>query len=435
MCATDAGREGELIFRYIYEAAQCGKPVSRLWISSLTPDAIRKGFDALRAGARLRRPGRRRARAQPRRLAGRDEPLARLLARPTARTSRWAACRRPRWPWWSSASWRSATSCPRTTWRCWRRSTRPVRRKRQHATRAPGSATADADGADKESLQQAMRLPPDGEEAKRIVARARTGQAAIESIEAADAAHAAAAALRPDRAAAPRQPPVRLQRAEDAGCRPGALRTPQADQLSAHRQPPPLAGRRRARCRGVVARSQAPYREHLAPGTGERPLGRRFVDDAKVTDHHAIIPTATSPANGVALARRAQDLRPGLPPPAQRLARGPHLVRDHGDHGDPQRRQSSTAITRPAARCSRSAGRCWTWRPPKAKKAPRERRRAAGRTGAAAGPRPGPAAGRARCRRPRRRRRAPPSASPKPPCSPPWRRRARRSTRRSSPTR
>ena len=51
VCATDAGREGELIFRYIYEAAQCRKPFSRLWISSLTPDAIRKGFEALRPGA------------------------------------------------------------------------------------------------------------------------------------------------------------------------------------------------------------------------------------------------------------------------------------------------------------------------------------------------------------------------------------------------
>src|ERR1700686_4243228 len=50
VCATDAGREGELIFRYIYEAAGCRKPVSRLWISSLTPDAIRKGFDTIRAG-------------------------------------------------------------------------------------------------------------------------------------------------------------------------------------------------------------------------------------------------------------------------------------------------------------------------------------------------------------------------------------------------
>jgi DNA topoisomerase-3 len=45
----------------------------------------------------------------------------------------------------------------------------------------------------------------------------------------------------------------------------------------------------------IVKAIGAPYRQHLAPGTGERPLGRRFVDDSKVTDHHAIIPTASSP--------------------------------------------------------------------------------------------------------------------------------------------
>ncbi len=81
VCATDAGREGELIFRYIYEAAGCRKPFSRLWISSLTPDAIRKGFSRLRDGRELRPAGRRRPRPQPRRLAGRHEPLARLHAR------------------------------------------------------------------------------------------------------------------------------------------------------------------------------------------------------------------------------------------------------------------------------------------------------------------------------------------------------------------
>src|SRR5271165_1331304 len=48
VCATDAGREGELIFRYIYEAAGCEKPVGRLWISSLTPEAIRRGLDNLK---------------------------------------------------------------------------------------------------------------------------------------------------------------------------------------------------------------------------------------------------------------------------------------------------------------------------------------------------------------------------------------------------
>ena len=48
ICATDSGREGELIFRYIYEQAGCRKPVRRLWISSMTDEAIRAGFDSLR---------------------------------------------------------------------------------------------------------------------------------------------------------------------------------------------------------------------------------------------------------------------------------------------------------------------------------------------------------------------------------------------------
>ncbi|MBR2942467.1 MAG: DNA topoisomerase 3, partial [Clostridia bacterium] len=48
VCATDSGREGELIFRYIYEQAGCTKPVSRLWISSMTDEAIRAGFEQLK---------------------------------------------------------------------------------------------------------------------------------------------------------------------------------------------------------------------------------------------------------------------------------------------------------------------------------------------------------------------------------------------------
>lgn len=48
--ATDAGREGELIFRYIYEYLKCKKPFERLWISSLTEKAIKQGFDNLKPG-------------------------------------------------------------------------------------------------------------------------------------------------------------------------------------------------------------------------------------------------------------------------------------------------------------------------------------------------------------------------------------------------
>ena len=48
--ATDAGREGELIFRYLYEYLGCKKPFDRLWISSLTDAAIREGLDNLKDG-------------------------------------------------------------------------------------------------------------------------------------------------------------------------------------------------------------------------------------------------------------------------------------------------------------------------------------------------------------------------------------------------
>jgi len=51
ICAADAGREGELIFRLVYEYCGCEKPVQRLWISSMEDSAIREGFEKLRAGA------------------------------------------------------------------------------------------------------------------------------------------------------------------------------------------------------------------------------------------------------------------------------------------------------------------------------------------------------------------------------------------------
>src|SRR5215216_4782207 len=52
--ACDAGREGELIFAYIHEVSGVDKPVERLWISSMTKSAIRDGFERLRPGTELR---------------------------------------------------------------------------------------------------------------------------------------------------------------------------------------------------------------------------------------------------------------------------------------------------------------------------------------------------------------------------------------------
>ena len=51
IAATDAGREGELIFRLVYEMAGCRKPIKRLWISSMEESAIREGFENLRSGS------------------------------------------------------------------------------------------------------------------------------------------------------------------------------------------------------------------------------------------------------------------------------------------------------------------------------------------------------------------------------------------------
>src|ERR1035441_4720494 len=311
VCATDAGREGELIFRYIYDAAQCRKPVSRLWISSLTPDAIRKGFDALRPGADYDSlADAARGRSQADWLVGMNLSRAYSLAydevlsvgrvqTPTLAmvVERELAVRRfvPEDYLEVMATFRSA-SAPRAgtyqgTW------------FREKESLPLGRAAC------RESLSQAMRLPADGEEAQRIAARARTGKAAIESVE----------------AQTQRMPPpalydlTELQRHANRLFGFSAQKTLDTAQALYERHK--LIGYPRTDSRHLsedVARTlprvvqtiAGPYREQLAPGTGERPLGRRFVYDSKVTDHHAIIPTTTS-ADQVSLApeeRKVYDL-------------------------------------------------------------------------------------------------------------------------------
>jgi DNA topoisomerase III len=151
-------------------------------------------------------------------------------------------------------------------------------------------------GDDKETLQKAMRLLADGEEAGRIVSRARTGAAAIESIESEIQRMA--------------PPPLydltELQRHANRLFGFSAQQT--LDVVQALYERHKLVSYPRTDSRHlsqdvtltlpqIVKAIAAPYQAHLAPGTGERPLGRRFVDDAKVTDHHAIIPTTTSAEN------------------------------------------------------------------------------------------------------------------------------------------
>jgi DNA topoisomerase III len=295
VCATDAGREGELIFRYIYEAAACRKPVQRLWISSLTPEAIRKGFDALRDSAQydaLADAARGRSRADW--LVGMNLSRAYTLAygdvlsvgRVQTPTLAMVVEREIAIRSFVPEDYIEVTATFRP-----RGAGNPAAYKGTWFRARPADAGA---GADKESLQQAMRLRPDGAEAERIVERARTGAASIESVE--SQTQRMAPPLLYDLTELQRHAnrlfgfsaQTTLDIAQALYERHKLISYPRTD--SRH-----LSEDIVATLPGIVRAIQAPYRELLAAGTGERPLGRRFVDDSKVTDHHAILPTATSP--------------------------------------------------------------------------------------------------------------------------------------------
>ncbi|MDR3700676.1 MAG: DNA topoisomerase 3 [Candidatus Sulfopaludibacter sp.] len=295
VCATDAGREGELIFRYIYEAAQCNKPVRRLWISSLTPEAIRRGFDSLKPG-------------------GEYDPLAD------------AARGRSRADWLVGLNLSRAYSLAYSEELSVGRVQTPTLAmvvERELAIRAfvPEDylevvATFHPAGAPKESvykgtwfLKDSTRLPPDGEEARRIEARARTGEAAIESVEAQTqrmgppALYDLTELQRHANRLFGFSAQATLDIAQALYERHKLISYPRTDSRHLSQDVAKTLPR-------IVETIATPYREQLAPGTGERPLGRRFVDDAKVTDHHAIIPTTTSPerASLSAEERRIYDL-------------------------------------------------------------------------------------------------------------------------------
>ena len=286
ICATDAGREGELIFRYIYEAAGCDKPVERLWISSLTPDAIRAGLDKVRDWSHY-------------------HPLA------DAAKGR------------SRADWLVGMNLSRAyTLGCGedlsvgrvQTPTLAILVDRELAIRrfvvedylhVVARFTPDGeDGAYEgtwfrpgvEPQEAAMRLPSSGEEAAAIVARVPGGAARIERIE----------------AQTKRMPPpplydlTELQRHANRLYGFSAQRTLDLAQALYERHKlisyPRTDSRHlsqdvAATLPRIVSAIKGAYAGLLAPGTGERPLGKRFVDDTKVSDHHALIPTGVSPGS------------------------------------------------------------------------------------------------------------------------------------------
>ncbi len=328
VAATDAGREGELIFRYIYEAAQCSKPVDRLWISSLTPGAIRAGFDKLKPGPDydpLADAARARSRAdwlvgmnlsRAYSLAYRQDlsvgrvqtpTLAMLVERELAIRSfvsedylevvatfapkrDEAAAKQP------PAGATSPGSYKGTYFRDAPAAEKPPDAAEAVATTdgKPDPKPAAADSSERRT--RVTRLPADGEEAARIVARAKSGEAQVESVESETRRLA---------------PPLlydltELQRHANRLFGFSAKRTLEIAQSLYERYKLITYPRTDSRYLSndvaaglgkIVDAIAEPYKDRLAPGTGTRPLGRRFVDDSKVTDHHAIIPTGAGNAS------------------------------------------------------------------------------------------------------------------------------------------
>jgi len=293
VCATDAGREGELIFRYIYDASGCKKPVRRLWISSLTPEAIRDGFRRLKSSTEYDRladaargrsiadwlVGMNLSRAYGITLAqeisvGRVQTptLAMIVERelairafiPEDYYEVMATFTLPALPGGS------ATSTYRGTW------------FRPETAKCPSN----------EARKEGRRLGADGVEAKAIVARVSVGHAVIASVTS-------------ERRRFP--PPLlydltELQR--HANRLFGLTAQRSLDVAQALYEKHKLISYPRTDSRHLsydiaqtlpaIARALGPrYASCQAKDYDILRLGRRFIDDTKVSDHHAIIPTGT----------------------------------------------------------------------------------------------------------------------------------------------
>ena len=436
ICATDAGREGELIFRYIYEAAGCKKPVRRLWISSLTPDAIARGFRELREGRSVRRPRPRRARAKPRRLARRDEPLARLQHRP-----RRHALRRSRADADAGHGRRSRARDPRLRARGLPRGRGDLQPDRA----TPGQAAWDEAGLRPDAsasppVSDSRALPrgayPGPAEAtcggSRRTARRRRASSAR-------AGRRGAGRVGRQREVRTLPPPLlydltELQRHANRLYGMSAQRTLDVAQTLYERRKllsyPRTDSRHLSSAIVEHAPRRRPRHRRAVPGaaragTGERAARRALRRRRTVTDHHAIIPTATrAPANLDGGRARIYDLV------CRRLLSAWHddhvVRRHHGRHASHVDARTTSIASRARARASSaSAGRCST--------------SGEGKGGAPTLP-GGPAAENAArdvvdAKAVAKQTRPPPRFTDGDAPHARWRRRAERSTRRSSPTR
>ena len=268
--ACDAGREGELIFTHVYETSGIDKPVERLWISSMTKQAIREGFEnpSTSSSSRLSQAARSRSEADwlvgmnaTRAATIRGEPGRGVVSLGRVQTPTLAMIVKER---------EIQAFVPEPYWLV-------------HATFEPRRY----EGLWFEDDETRLK---DGK-ADEIVERVK-GKTGRSSRSSARAVRARAAPLRPDLAPAGRQPPLRLLGAPDAQRCPVTVRGPEGDYVPPDELPLLSGDSSRAEADRVDAPTDPGIRRRrpLCPRPRQASTGR-VVNDAKVDDHHAIIPT------------------------------------------------------------------------------------------------------------------------------------------------
>ncbi len=301
ICATDAGREGELIFRYIYEHAGCRAPIRRLWISSLTHEAIRQGFERLQDGSAydpLYDAARARSRADW--LVGMN--LSRAYGLVHGKGLSVGRVQTPTLAMIVEREREIRNFVPETYIE--------IEAEFGPQENAPNSAPGSYKGVwfdckntntlksllnSSKDLQKSKRLPADSERAERIIRRVRGQEGTIEHLDARprtfpppllyDLSELQRHANRLYGFTAKKT----LQVAQELYERKKLISYPRTD--SRH-----LSRDVAATLPEVVEIVAAPYRDLLPKDVGNRPLGARFINDAKVSDHHAIIPTKVDPS-------------------------------------------------------------------------------------------------------------------------------------------
>jgi DNA topoisomerase-3 len=303
ICATDAGREGELIFRYIVEAAHYRKPYQRLWISSLTEDSIRKGLDHLSDAEKylpLAQAARGRSRADW--LVGMNYSRAYALA--TGEPFFVGRVQTPTLALVVARELEILNFRPENYFEVFAQFTEGgasdgrVLAEKLPSTTGPAFYSGSYCGTQSQLGEmkyfKAMRLPADGVLSQEVLSAVRAGAARVSSVQFKELS----------------EPPpffydlTELQRHSNRLFGLSAARTLEVAQALYEKHKLISYPRTDSRYLSqsvaetlprIVSVIRSPYEELLAPKTGAIPLGKRFINDEEVTDHHAIIPTETDP--------------------------------------------------------------------------------------------------------------------------------------------